>query len=287
MNSKLLKPRYEEITPEIIRSVKSGTDILKQPGELFQQEINRLDDVVELKGGKVSRVYKGCIAGVEKVVKISAGLYRMTELKREAEVLKMIEELGGHHLVPRIMDYKELDKYAFFTMEYIEGLAVREMLSQCKDRQLRSEIWKGVGKALSDIHSLYRQDDLEHKWLDMQLEIAEINMEKKLLDPEEFEHEPPKKMLEWLRANSPDRNQLSIVHGDFRTKNILIDSSMNYKAIDWGFVDIGDPYYDLAIIDYYFKDNEDRDSFYEGYSANEYNENLVEYYDKLSKFINV
>lgn len=286
-NSKVLEPRHKEITPEIIRSVNSGADILKQPQQLFQQEINKLDDAVELNGGKVSRVYKGSIEGVERVIKISSGLYRIAELKREAEVLKIIAELGGQHLVPILIDYKCSEKYAYLTMEYIEGMTVREKLSQCKDKKQRWEIWMGVGRALSDIHSLYQQDDLKNSWLDCQLEIAEINMEKKLLDPEEFEHETSEEMLKWLKANKPQRNQLSLVHGDFRTKNILIGSGMKYKVIDWGFVDLGDPYYDLAITDYYFKDSEDRDSFYKGYSANKYNKDLIEYYDKLSKFINV
>lgn len=60
-----------------------------------------------------------------------------------------------------------------------------------------------------------------------------------------------------------------------------------YKEITPEIIDVGDPYYDLAIIDYYFKDSADRKSFYEGYSANKYNEILIEYYDKISKFINV
>jgi len=66
----------------------------------------------------------------------------------------------------------------------------------------------------------------------------------------------------------------------------LIENT-NYKVIDWGFVDLGDPYYDLSIIDYYFKDNDDRENFYKSYSANKYDKTLIEYYDKLSKFINV
>ncbi|NLN25399.1 MAG: hypothetical protein GX163_07090 [Bacteroidetes bacterium] len=46
-----------------------------------------MDDVVELKGGRINAVYKGSMEGVKKVIKISSGLYRKTELKRDAEAL--------------------------------------------------------------------------------------------------------------------------------------------------------------------------------------------------------
>lgn len=94
-------------------------------------------------------------------------------------------------------------------------------------------------------------------------------------------------MLEFLIANKPKQRKVCLLHGDFRTKNVMIDKENNCKIIDWGFVDVGDPYYDLAIIDYYFNDNLERESFYRGYKCNKYDEGLIEYYDKLSKFINV
>ncbi len=286
MVNNVLEPRYKDITPEIISSTKSESHLLKQPELLFRQEIKKLDDVAELKGGKINTVCKGSMEGVKQVIKISFGLYRKTELKREAEALKILGELGGQHLVPKLIDYNDSGEYACLFMEYIEGVTVREKLVQCRDKQERAQIWVGVGKTLSYIHSIYQKVDLKESWLDRQIEIAEMNMKNGLLDPDEFEDEPPEEVLVWLKANKPVRNQLSLVHGDFRTKNIII-TEKDYKVIDWGFVDTGDPYYDLAVIDYYFMDKYERDSFYKGYGALEYNRTIIEYYDKLSGFINV
>lgn len=88
-----------------------------------------------------------------------------------------------------------------------------------------------VGKVLSEIHSIYQKFDLKESWVERQIETAEINMKNGLIDLDEFQDEPPEEVLEWLKTNKPVRNQLSLVHGDFRTKNIII-SKNNYKVID-------------------------------------------------------
>lgn len=109
----------------------------------------------------------------------------------------------------------------------------------------------------------------------------------KLIDTEDFEGENPEKAFRWLISNKPKRKQVSLIHGDFRTKNIMLNKENNSKVIDWGFVDIGSPYYDLAVIDYYFKDELDRSSFYRRYKNSQYDKRLIQYYDRLSWFINV
>lgn len=173
-----------------------------------------------------------------------------------------------------------------FKLEYIQGITVQDKLNLCKNELERSHVWISVGEVLSNLHNLHQESDVVHTWINNQLIIAEVNMEKGLLDSEEFNEMCSEEMLSWLIHNKPLRESLCLTHGYFRTKNIIIDD-FKCRAIDWGFVDIGDPYYDLAIIDYYFKSHADRDSFYSGYAANKYDKELIEYYDRLSKFINV
>ncbi|WP_026477693.1 aminoglycoside phosphotransferase APH(3') [Alkaliphilus transvaalensis] len=281
-----MKTRYHEITTDLIKNIKREV-LIEDPYCLLKQEFNTLDDAIPLTGGRISRVYKIKDDGIERVLKISMGLYRMTELMREAEALKNISIDGGGHFIPQIFKSKSMKNYAYLIEEYFEGESVREKLINCQIEEERAKIWKGLGQILSEVHNFYNREDSEGRWLDEQLEMSRINMENDMIDAGEFEEEPPEKMLEWLNLNKPKRKQLSLIHGDFRTKNILIDNYMRYKVIDWGFVDIGDPYYDLAIIDYYFKCSDDREGFYKGYKANAYNKGLIEYYDKLSKFINV
>lgn len=280
-----IKTRYEEITVDMIKN--SIAEELAEDHYLLKHEFSNLDDAIPLTGGRISRVYKINDDGIDKVLKISVGHYRMTELLREEKAMKHIIIHGGESLIPQIYKSKTMKNCGYLLEEYIEGESVREKLSKCKLQQERLHIWKRLGQTLSEIHKLNNREDLECRWLEEQLEKAKINMANKLIDIEEFKEEAPEVMLEWLISHKPKGGKISLIHGDFRTKNILIDKHMNYKVIDWGFVDIGDPYYDLAIIDYYFNNSDDRDCFYEGYRLNSYDKALINYYDKLSKFINI
>jgi aminoglycoside phosphotransferase (APT) family kinase protein len=147
-------------------------------------------------------------------------------------------------------------------------------------------LWNQVGKVLNKIHNLH-ENRCSDNWLENQLEIAKQNMETGRLDPSEFWEVTPNNLLKWLFDNKFAVDKLSIVHGDFRPKNIIFDRDDRVNVIDWGFVDFGDPYYDLSIIEYYLSNNEDRESFYSGYGVKVVDKFKIEYYDKLSKFLNV
>jgi aminoglycoside phosphotransferase (APT) family kinase protein len=54
------------------------------------------------------------------------------------------------------------------------------------------------------------------------------------------------KSYEWLRANRPARTATTIVHGDLRLGNVIVDEHGLAAAIDWELVHVGDPLEDLA-----------------------------------------
>ncbi len=285
--SSCVKTRYEDMLPDIMETNKNNLSSTNDMESLIFKEFRVSEDFEKLSGGRVSNVYKINQEGQYKVIKSSTGLYRMAELEREAHVLRFLLNNGYGHIVPYINDFKMLDNFAYIVEEYIEGIIVREKLSENTSIEQRLKVWECVGQSLSQIHKLCQGNDINDKWINGQLEIARFNMENDLLDYEEFQEETPERMLSWLILNKPSENQISLIHGDFRTKNIIINNDIYYKIIDWGFVDIGSPFYDLAIIDYYFRDNLDRESFYKGYNKNKYNKEIIEYYDRLSKFINI
>ena len=51
---------------------------------------------------------------------------------------------------------------------------------------------------------------------------------------------------DWLIANRPARNATTIVHGDLRLGNVIVDDTGLAAAIDWELVHLGDPLEDLA-----------------------------------------
>lgn len=283
----LIEARYKIMLPNIIKSYKNDLISSDDIEGFILREFKVSDNIKKLSGGRVSNVYRINQDGQYKVVKFSAGLYRMTELKREAQILGYLINSVCRYLIPYISNFKTSNNFAYIVEDYIEGISVREKLRENISTKQRLEIWECVGKILSEIHKLYQGEDSGNEWLNGQLEIARLNMENDLLDYEEFKDETPERTLSWLISNKPEIRQISLLHGDFRTKNIIINDEGYYKIIDWGFVDIGDPFYDLAIIDYYFRDNLDRESFYRAYNENQYDKDLIEYYDKLSKFVNI
>ena len=53
--------------------------------------------------------------------------------------------------------------------------------------------------------------------------------------------------LRWLRANLPPPGATTIVHGDYRSGNVLVDDANRIRAVvDWEMVHIGNPLEDLA-----------------------------------------
>ncbi|MEQ8233520.1 MAG: phosphotransferase family protein [Gammaproteobacteria bacterium] len=55
-------------------------------------------------------------------------------------------------------------------------------------------------------------------------------------------------LLCWLEANAPATSRLSLVHGAYRTGNLLIDGDRVSAVLDWELQAIGDPLYDVAYV---------------------------------------
>lgn len=53
-------------------------------------------------------------------------------------------------------------------------------------------------------------------------------------------------LIGWLRHHAPVTEQLTLVHGAFRTGNVLIDDDRVSAILDWELQVIGDPMYDVA-----------------------------------------
>lgn len=52
--------------------------------------------------------------------------------------------------------------------------------------------------------------------------------------------------LRWLIRHEPPPGRLTLVHGDFRIGNVLVNAAGLAGVLDWEFAHIGDPYQDLA-----------------------------------------
>lgn len=54
--------------------------------------------------------------------------------------------------------------------------------------------------------------------------------------------------LRWLRDNRPEDGPLTVVHGDFRTGNLIVDEDGVRAVLDWEGVHLSDPMADLGFV---------------------------------------
>ena len=52
--------------------------------------------------------------------------------------------------------------------------------------------------------------------------------------------------LRWLRANAPEPVEATLVHGDFRLGNFIVDGDGLAAVIDWELAHLGDPAEDIG-----------------------------------------
>jgi aminoglycoside phosphotransferase (APT) family kinase protein len=82
-------------------------------------------------------------------------------------------------------------------------------------------------------------------------------------------------LIAWLEANAPSVDRVTLVHGAYRTGNLLIHDDRISAVLDWELQVLGDPMYDVAyVLSDLNRDGTpllsnlvDRDSFYRDYEA--------------------
>lgn len=53
-------------------------------------------------------------------------------------------------------------------------------------------------------------------------------------------------ILDWLQENCPDSGYLTLIHGDFHIRNVLIDNDRVSSILDWELTRVSNPLFDLA-----------------------------------------
>ena len=218
------------------------------------------------------------------VLKIANNYNRINELAKEYRILEDIKKKID---VPKVYKYFESKGYAYMLMEYIDGIRLDVLLKENKNK---NSIMFDLGKLLKKINSInIIEKNTGNYYLNKQLKKAENNLKEKLLDKEEFiineEKIDEQELLTKLNKEKPNNIKGDFLHGDFRPKNIVF-SNNKYYVLDFGLSHIGDCYYDISIIFYYFNEAEKK-SFLKGYGINKFDEYKLHYYENLSKYLNV
>jgi aminoglycoside phosphotransferase (APT) family kinase protein len=186
----------------------------------------------------------------------TAGVSRgETDPERHFRVLRAMSATGVP--VPRVLWFdanSDLFDGPFFVMEAVAGFAPVPWSPE--GRRYLAEAGSGPpGRQFVDIlAAIHRVDwrsvglaDLGGAVTAAGFAADSVERLRGRLDAVEDEPEPIlADGIGWLSAHLPERGAVTVVHGDYRTGNLLFTGDRISAVLDWEFACIGDPYYDLG-----------------------------------------
>lgn len=168
-------------------------------------------------------------------------------LEAEAQLFK----LAGRNQIPapQVVYVLQPDDQlgAGFLMQWLDGETLGQRINRSDElAEVRPLLARQCGEILGRIHSL----DWQQAGLDEQL----TQVDAATLVDETFavyrELDIPAPMIDycwrWLKANLPSNTRVSLVHGDFRNGNIMVNPQGINAVLDWELAHLGDPARDLG-----------------------------------------
>jgi aminoglycoside phosphotransferase (APT) family kinase protein len=169
------------------------------------------------------------------------------DVLREGRVLRA---LAGRARVPSVLavcDDESLIGAPFYIMEHVEGAVLTDHVP---DGIRPRRISDSLIDALAELHAVdWRAAGLDrfgkpHDYLARQLQrfasLWEHNKTRNIPAVESIR--------DWLIANMPQSSAATIVHGDYRLGNAIVDRHGVVALVDWEMSTIGDPLADLGYL---------------------------------------
>src|SRR4029077_12504791 len=170
---------------------------------------------------------------------------RAAGLNAEAKLMQLAFDAGLPS--PRVLHVltTEDNLGTGFIMQRVDGETIaRKILREEEFADARPRIAHQLGRVLAGIHSLPDAQLPELRRMTAAKELDELERDYRSLNW-------PKPVFElalrWLRDNDPGPStEVTLVHGDFRNGNLVIDRDGVRAVLDWELAHIGDPMEDLV-----------------------------------------
>jgi aminoglycoside phosphotransferase (APT) family kinase protein len=160
----------------------------------------------------------------------------------------------------------EVNEQPFYVMKFVEGaiLRNRDQAEASFDVSIRREIGENLAETLAQLHEVNvheagLQDLARHDgYIERQLRRWRSQYEQ--MHVEGVDHEGLiENVGDQLAATIPVQQRVTVVHGDYRLDNTVLDDSGHVKAIlDWEICTLGDPMADLGLLLDYWAEPDDR-----------------------------
>ncbi len=160
----------------------------------------------------------------------------------EAQALAAAETAGVP--VPALLASSPADEplgAPFLLSEHVPGETIaRKILRDDRFDTARQALTPQCAAALAAVHRISTDavDELEHT--------DPLDRYRELLDTLGAPHPTFELAFRWLAERRPASTRTTVVHGDFRLGNLIVDDEGLAAVIDWELVHLGDPVEDLA-----------------------------------------
>lgn len=147
--------------------------------------------------------------------------------------------------VPRILASGDADPDAvetgYLVMTRIPGETIaRKILRDEPYAHARSVLVRDLGAAIAKLHAI-PVDQIEG------LEVSDrLERYREMLDALEYPSPTFELAYRWLKENQPNNPRKTVVHGDYRLGNVIVDEKGLAAVLDWELAHIGDPMEDLG-----------------------------------------
>ena len=170
---------------------------------------------------------------------------------REYEVISALQDTDVP--VPKsfaLCEDEEVIGTVFYIMEFVHGRVLWEPQLPGMTSRQRSDIYDEMNSVIARLHGV----DIEEVGLSKfgrpgNFIARQIRRwSKQYLESNEEPIEELNRLCEWLPENLPDRDETTVVHGDYRIDNMIFHSQKEQvvAVLDWELSTLGDPVGDFA-----------------------------------------
>ncbi len=136
----------------------------------------------------------------------------------------------------------------FYIMEYVEGRIFWTYQDVPLDK--RADIWEGMNDGISKLHKVdYEQVGLGDYGKQGSYFVRQLSRWSKQYEAsKDAEYPAMDNLIAWLQANLPEKDETSIVHGDFRLDNLIFHPTEPriIAILDWELSTLGHPLSDFS-----------------------------------------
>jgi aminoglycoside phosphotransferase (APT) family kinase protein len=167
---------------------------------------------------------------------------------------KLLRKLQDSEIpVPKVLWLEPKASYLgrpFFVMEKVEGEVPTPWTVEQMTETIRKKISEEFVRILTRVHSVnWKKRSLDFLVSDVKADPARRETERwyRIARETQMKREPIlTEAYLWLKQNSPEFNELSLCHGDFRLGNFIWERDKIAAMLDWEIASLSDPMSDLG-----------------------------------------